>query len=147
MLRTFRTTLELAAPALLAAAVALVAGCGGGAKDSISGTVKTKDGKDVSGEIIFKAGDKEVRGGLLKGKYTVENPPKGDLDVIIKGPPGGAIAGGGAVAPPTKDAAPPAPSTDMGVPPNAKYSVAGQAGMKYKFEGGKKTDVNFDLDP
>jgi len=77
--------------ALLFTALLVGAGCGGkGAKDVVSGKV-TYDGKPISmGEVIFQLGDKEARGPIVNGQYTVENPPKGEVSILVKSPnPGG----------------------------------------------------------
>jgi len=140
-LRSSSVILRFLAPSVFLAAV-LLTGCGGGAKDVVSGTVKTKKDKLINGQIIFKSSDgKEVSGAILDGKYKVEGVPKGELDVIIKG-----TAGGSAPVPPPKDASKDMPSASGGgVAPNKKYESAG-ALPKFKFDGGKKENADFVLD-
>jgi len=146
----FPAVLRLLAPGLLLAAAAFVAGCGGGPKDVVSGTVKTKKGDKVQGQIIFRSSDgKEASGGILDGKYKIENVPKGDLDVIIKGSPGAGSAGPKPVIPNADKGEKPevgGAAAAGGVAPNKKYETAG-ALPKFKFDGGKKENVDFELDP
>jgi len=128
--------LRVLAPVFLVAAAVLVAGCSGGPSDAVSGEVKMKDGKAVNGEVVFTGGGKEYKGPLTTGKYKVENLPKGEYDVMIKG------FGGPAVQVP-KDSK--VPESNMGVSPPDKYSKPGVL-PKYNYPGGRQTQ-NFTLDP
>jgi len=127
--------LLLTLPLLLASIALVGCGGGGGAKNSVSGTVTTKDGKNVSGQVVLVSGGKEYVGPLLDGKYTVDEVPKGEADVLVKSTPG------------MISAPPPPKEKDMskfqntggpGISPPAKYAQAG-ALPKVTVTGGKQT--------
>jgi len=136
--------LRILAPALLLASALFLAGCGTSSKDSISGTVTMKDGKNVSGTVFFVGGGKEYSGPLLDGKYQTSNVPKGEYDVLVKGM--GGMAGPTVTPNVPKDV----PKTSdggnkMGVPPPDKYAKPG-ALPKFTHPGGNQTH-NITLDP
>jgi hypothetical protein len=144
-IRSSPALLRLVGSALLLTLASLVAGCGdGSAKDSISGTVKTSAGDNVSGTVVFVAGGKEAQGPLLDGKYKVDNPPKGDCDVLVKGI-GGPMGGTQVNVPKDTSKMPGNETGKTGVAPNQKYAHPGVL-PKYKFTGGKQTH-NITLDP
>jgi hypothetical protein len=125
-------------------AVVFALGCGrGGSKDVVTGSV-TLNGQGVDGTIVFVGSDgKEVNGPLLNGKYQINNPPKGEVDVLVKGAPGARTA---AVqpksAPPMPDGGKAAPA---GIAPPFKYAQRGN-GLKFKVTGGRQ-EKNFELTP
>ena len=117
--------------------VVLGAGCapGGKAPDgAVSGKV-TLGGRPVAGQVVFVGGDhKEIAAPITpEGGYQINNPPKGEYQVFVKGlpaqgpPPGAAKAPGD--APPLR-----APT---GAAPPAKYAQAGN-GLKFTVTGGEQ---------
>jgi hypothetical protein len=125
--------------------IALV-GCGSkGASDSVSGKV-TMNGQIVAGQVIFITSDKkEIASPITaEGVYTINNPPKGEVQIIVKG----AVAPGGPVARPipkgdkTPGEPPPSPMASSGATPPAKYAQAGN-GLKFTVTGGQQT---YDID-
>jgi len=128
------------------AAIAAV-GCGGkGANDTISGTVKLKTGQDVSGEIKFVVGDKEAKGPILNGKYQVDNPPRGEANIVFIAP----LGAGSKLQTPGGPTGQVKDSTTMGgaqqmTPPPPKYTQPNN-GLKVNITGGKQ-EYNIELDP
>jgi len=126
----------------------VIVGCSGGGKDaanSVSGKVQYK-GQDVQGMVVFVSGSGEFQGPILGGKYKVDNPPKGEVTVLVRGLGPGAMPGG-LKAPPGatgagKDAAP-GKTLDAGgaggVQPPAKYADAKTSDLKFTVTGGKQT--------
>lgn len=126
------------------------AGCSKGAKDVVTGKV-TLAGQKVNGAVTFIGPDKkQVTGGIVNGVYTIENPPKGDNIVLVKGHgdamPGAAKNLGGAVADPTPDKSggdmmkDNRVKSDLGVPPPPKYASEATSGLKFTVTGGKQTN-------
>src|SRR5438045_652123 len=116
---------------LLGVAFALV-GCtsGGEAHDSVTGKV-TLDGQPVAGEVVFVSGDKQVGSPIGQdGSYSVKNPPKGEVQILVKqlpGPPKNIM--------PAKDA--PEFKTPSGATPPAKYAQFNN-GLTLTVTGGKQ---------
>jgi len=131
--RTLRTTWAVSLTLLIAAILA--AGCGEKqAANVISGKV-TLDGDPVFGNVVFVSADnKEVSSPTATdGTYRIENPPVGQVKVLVKGMPG-QVTGG---APPPKDA--PAMSNKQGVAPPPKYAAATSSDLSYEVKAGKHT--------
>jgi len=131
---------------------ALVTGTGcssSGARDVVSGKV-TVSGQNVSsGQIKFlKDGKEAAMGPILNGDYQIENPPKGEVDVVITGQlggegplkrPPGAVGGakeGGNLQGDAKSG---------GVNPPPKYGMPNN-GLKFTVTGGKQKK-DWDLTP
>jgi len=120
----------------LLSAVALGLGCGdsSGAKDQVHGKV-TLNGEGVSGFVVLVGSDKkEAQGPLLNGTYHVDNPPKGEVDVLIRGMAGMAAPPG---PKPKESPTTTLPSSGSGVAPPPKYATPG-ALPKLKVTGGKQ---------
>jgi len=136
--RPVRKLINLALLSAMLFAVTFVVGCGdsSGAKDQVSGKV-TLNGQGVNGFVVFVGADKkEAQGPLLNGIYHIDNPPKGEVDVLVKGM-------GGPVGPaptPPKDSSTTGTlgGTSGGAAPPPKYAVPG-ALPKFKVTGGKQT--------
>lgn len=131
-----------------------LSGCGdagGTAKDSLKGKV-TLNTKPVAGLIVFvNAEGKELSAPLgPDGSFTVENPPAGEVTVVVrtiggvgkaKEIPGGAVVAGkgGSVLP--------SAGTGMGgEDPPAKYGDPKTSPLKYTITAGHQTK-NFELTP
>lgn len=114
-------------------------GCGGTGKSSLSGKVTLK-GSGVTGDIILIGADKkEIKGDILNGNYRIENPPKGEYDVVIRGLPTFSMP------PAAKDAPTNTAATDTAVSPPAKYAKPGSL-PKLSVTGGNQTH-NIELVP
>lgn len=125
----------------LLAAIAWVAGCGGGKSktESVSGKV-TLDGKPVAGEITFVCSDgKEVKSPLAPdGGYSIIAPAKGEAKIGIKSM---TIAVGGGKETSTK-ADLGNLGTNTGATPPAKYGNPTTSGLTYTVKGGdEKHDI------
>jgi len=121
------------------------AGCSKGVKDVVTGKV-TLGGSKVNGAVTFIGPDKKpVKGGIVNGVYTVENPSKGENIILVQGHdvamPGAAKKdfnvpdpdkGGGMMKDNTV-------KTDLGVPPPPKYGSEATSGLKFTVTGGKQT--------
>jgi hypothetical protein len=113
-------------------ALGTLAGCGGRGKapdSSVSGKV-TLGGRAVAGQVVFVGSDqKEIAAPINpEGAYQINNPPKGEYQVVVKGVPGVPVVPG------TKapgDAPPP------GAAPPAKYAQPGN-GLKFSITGGEQ---------
>jgi hypothetical protein len=114
---------------LVAAAVGL--GCAGpnGVRDCVSGTV-TLNGQPVEGMIVFITGGEETLAPLVNGLYKIDNPPKGEVDIVIRG-----MEESAPLAPPRDAAAVAAGST--GAAPPARYAAPG-AIPRFKVTGGRQ---------
>jgi len=135
---------------LLTTVVVAVTGCPSSkeAQNAVFGKC-TMNGQPVKGEVVLVGGGKEVPGPILNGEYRVENPPKGDCDILVKALPGSDIK----LTAPSKDVGnvkdgpgsmPEVPGS-TGVAPPAKYAQVGN-GLKVTVKGGKqKHDI--DLQP
>lgn len=101
-------------------------------KDSVSGKV-TLNGKPVTGIVAFIYPDnKEVTGPIqAEGKYTISNPPAGEVKVVVKG----GIIGGKVVAPTGATGAPSGPVVES---PPAKYASPNN-GLTFTVKGGHQT--------
>ena len=130
--------------ALTALAIAMLAGCGSGGKDSknqVTGKV-TLDGKPVSGTVYFQFSDnKELTSPIspTDGTYQIIDAPSGQVKVSIKGGLGGA---GPTSKPPAAKGAPEMPEMGGGaggVPPPAKYGSPTTSGLTFEVKGGKQT--------
>ena len=134
-------TLGLAATAL---AIALLAGCGSGGKDSknqVTGKV-TLDGKAVAGTVYFQFPDnKELTSPIsaTDGAYQIIDAPNGQAKVSIKGGLGG---GAPTSKPPAMKGAPEMPEMGGGpggVAPPKKYGSPTTSGLTFEVKGGKQT--------
>jgi hypothetical protein len=126
----------------LVAAIAWVAGCGGGKSktESVSGKV-TLDGKPVSGEITFVCSDgKEIKSPLgTDGGYSILAPAKGEAKIGIKSMT--AAVGGGKEAGKegaSKSAELPGMGGSSGAVPPAKYGNPASSGLTYTVKGGEE---------
>jgi hypothetical protein len=138
--------------ALLVLMVA-ISGCGKpGPKDVVSGRV-TLGGQDVKGTIVFAGADgKEVAQPLSGGKYSIANPPLGDVVVMVRGmfgPPGTEKpqkADRPKVKGPASDKM--LENTDVGggVDPPGKYYKKESSPLKYTLKGGRET-IDIELAP
>jgi len=115
-------------------------GCSGSKGDGnvVSGKVKLGD-KPVAGVVHFVYADgKELTAPIsLEGGYAITKAPTGQVKILVKGQPGSGqvIAPKGTEIPGGKDM----PTTGGGVPPPAKYSVAGTSDLTYDVKAGKQT--------
>jgi hypothetical protein len=137
----------------LLALLIVVSGCSkSGPKDVVSGKV-TLNGQDVKGIIVFSGSDgKEASFPLSGGKYSIANPPLGDVVVMVRGmmgPPG--------TEKPQKAEKPkikgPAGTTTLentdtntGVDPPGKYYKKETSTLKYTLKGGRET-IDIELQP
>ena len=152
----------------LLAAIAFLAGCGGGKgkQDIVSGKV-TMNGQAVSGIVVFVCSDgKEISSPTAPdGGYQIVAPAKGEAKIAVKGmgamPAGGAAggpapgmpgmpgggAGGGKAPPEGAPGGPNAPKADMpgmggsgagGVAPPAKYASPTTSGLTVTVTGGEQ---------
>jgi len=103
---------------LLLSTLIVGVGCGTtGPKDVVSGKVTYK-GSPVEGTITFiTAAGKEFQGPITGGAYFLNDTPKGEVRVTIKGPPTLSVQGKGDVPalPASKG-----PAVQMGVSPPKK---------------------------
>jgi hypothetical protein len=109
-------------------------GCGGAkeARDSVSGKV-TLNGEPINGMISFRSGENETSPvPILNGIYKIENPPKGEVDIIIKEMPG--MEGINTASPQDVSKT----TVKMAAIPPARYAVAG-ALPRFTVTGGKQT--------
>jgi hypothetical protein len=117
---------------LLLAVTAGLGGCGPPNKvnDSVTGKVTLK-GQPVAGEVIFVGSDRKEVGSPIgaDGSYQIYNPPKGEVQILVKGFPGAAVE-------PPKDA-PPRPGAGGAAPP-ARYARPNN-GLTMTVTGGKQT--------
>jgi hypothetical protein len=142
---------------LLASAVIVAAGCGGGKgpKNRISGKV-TMGGQPVKGRVIFFGSDgKEKDSGLgAGGAYEILDPPLGEVTIVVKGydRPAGAGEELKPTIPKTKDKAkldgPGSVGTqdEGGVNPPAKYGKKDTSPLKHTVKGGSKEEHNITLE-
>lgn len=141
--------------ALLLLVLPLV-GCSGkgGAKDSVSGTVKLGD-KPVAGSVNFVYSDGKVLDAPIspEGEYMIVNPPPGQVKIVIKPLPGSSGTGGLVGDPKAKDLAMPKDAADpggagapKGPPPPLKYQSAASTDLTYEVQKGKQTK-NIELTP
>lgn len=135
---------RLFAPLIAVAAAVFLAGCGGGDKggnkSEVSGKVTLGD-KPVSGVVTFITADgQEVSAPTdAEGKYSIANPPTGQVSVIVKPLPG---PSGPAAVMPKGGAEMPKESMDTvggGVPPPARYQAKMTSGLTYDIKPGKQT--------
>jgi hypothetical protein len=127
---------------LFAALLVGVSGCKPkGPTNFVTGKV-TLNGEPVSGLISFiDASNKETLGvpiNAADGTYTIENPPLGQVKIVVKAMPGASNAP--MVKP--KDAPMPemgAPTAMKGVSPPAKYGTATTTPLSYEVKPGKQT--------
>jgi hypothetical protein len=116
----------------------LFLGCGAStittAKNSISGTVTYK-GQPVAGEVVFVSGDnKEIVVSIGdEGRYIIDNLPKGELQILVRGTPKQTQPKGVKVPADT-----PSPVKATGVDPPVKYAQLGN-GLKLEVSGGVQT--------
>jgi hypothetical protein len=114
-------------------------GSGGGAPGvsrSVSGTVTFKDKPLPGGEVTFfggKDGKEASSAGLIdeEGKYTLTNPPVGDVKIVVHGPT------------PSSDAS--KPKKPVEIPKH--YSDRNQSGLSYKVTEEAKQTHNIELKP
>jgi len=136
--------------ALLVALLPGVTGCGSGpqgAKNSVSGTVKM-GGENVAGTVAFVGSDPNPKETPIKpdGTYQVDDPPTGQVKIVVKGMggPGGAPAG---VKPaPGGPEMPSMPGMAKGATPPAKYGSPASTPLTYDVKPGKQTH-NIELTP
>jgi hypothetical protein len=127
---------------LLFAALACLTGCPGGgpgdAKNSVSGKV-TLNGQPVSGMVGFIGSDgKEVPAPIKPdGTYIVDNPPTGDVKVVVRGMQGPSLPKGVTM----QDMGGP-----QGVQPPPKYASPATSGLTFNVTGGKQ-NYNIELTP
>lgn len=121
-----------------------VIGCGTASPDAVSGKV-TLNGQPVAGEVVFLVGGAEKAASPIKldGTYQVSNPPRGEVEVLVKGPPAlpSPPPGGKKV-----DIPPPTGSSPSGVSPPAKYARPNNGLAKLNVTGGRQTH-NIELTP
>jgi len=133
---------------VLSAAIVFAAGCGkAGPKNTVSGKV-TLNGSPVMGDVVFVGGGKEAKGPILNGEYTINDPPIGEVDVLVKGLEGAAGAPAGGLKPPPGskgDGLLDGAGAGSAVPAPAKYSQPGSL-PKFTVKGGKQTH-DIDLKP
>jgi hypothetical protein len=143
-----RTSCRLA---LLLSLIVVATGCpASGAKNVVSGTVKMSSGENVTGEVVFRnAEGKEGTTMSSNGKYSLENPPLGEVKIYVKSsmPPGGPK--GGLIKGPTDPKLKDDPTSkvgaaETGVQPPAKYAKDNE--LKFTVKGGKET-FNITLTP
>jgi len=138
------------APAALLALLIVVAGCSKpGPKDVVSGTVKL-NGQEVKGTVVIVGSDgKEMACPISGGKYSIANPPLGEVVFPVKGMfgPPGTEKGQKAEKPKIKG---PAGSmilenkdTNMGVEPPGRYYKKETSDLKRTLKGGRET---FDIE-
>jgi len=117
-------------------------GCGDGkgAKNSVSGKV-TLNGENVGGTVTFVTVDtkKEFVSPIKQdGTYQIDNPPPGQVKVVVKG-----MGMGATVKPPPagKDVAkmPEMPGSAQGKEPPAKYASEKTTPLTYEVKTGKQT--------
>jgi len=102
----------------------------------------TLNGQAVAGQVVFVGTDKtEVASPIAPdGMYRVNNPPKGQATVLVKGtgtPAGGAL--------PKDTKGPDVGGGSTGVAPPAKYATAA-GGLTFDVTGGEQT-FNIELKP
>jgi len=127
----------------LLAAIALAGGCGNkaGTGSSVSGKV-TLEGQPVAGSVVFVYGAEEKANAPIgvNGAYSIPNPPKGQVKVLVRAIPGS--TGVSPVGPIPKGSGPEMPSmggtSSAGVPPPAKYASPETSGLTYEVKGGTK---------
>jgi hypothetical protein len=136
-------------PAALLALLMVVSGCTKpGPKNVVSGTVKL-NGQDVKGTVVIVDSDgKETASPISGGKYTIADPPLGDVVFLVKG-----MAGLPGPENPQKAEKPklkgPADkileNTDrnMAVEPPRRYNTKETSDLKHTLKGGKET---FDIE-
>jgi hypothetical protein len=116
----------------------MVIGCQGkGPKSLVRGKV-TLEGQPVAGQIVIIGSDnKEKSAPLAMGQYSIENPPSGEVTIVVKGLGPGMSLGGKLEGIKTKEKGAPAgaaASPDMGVEPPAKYGKK-EGGIKKTIKG------------
>jgi len=127
--------------ALLIVSLAGVTGCGGpkGAKNTVSGKV-TVNGEPANGIVVFLGQDnKELASTPIKpdGTYQFDDPPAGQVKVLVKGMMGGAPL----IAPPAgKGPELPSMAGGMkGATPPPKYGQANTTPLTFEVKTGKQT--------
>jgi hypothetical protein len=150
---------------LFLAAVLVAVGCSGkGAKNSVTGKV-TMNGQPVKGTVVFLGANSEKQGGIEgDGTYYIQDPPLGEVTVLIKAYEKGAEFGGGGgsdkkpeipqlkptkekgVAPDTGGRSPSLPEASGGVNPPAKYGKKDSSPLKITVKGSVKEKHDFTLE-
>jgi len=127
--------------ALCVVSFAAVTGCGSqkGPKSSVSGKVTYK-GENVAGMVSFVGPDNKEVPSPIKGDgtYQVDDPPIGQVKVVVKGMLGGTVPGvqkGG----PTGGELPSMPGMAKGANPPAKYGSADKTPLSTEIKPGKQT--------
>jgi hypothetical protein len=131
----------------------VVAGCGKpGPKDVVSGTVRL-NGQEVKGTVVIVGSDgKEQASPIAGGKYSIANPPLGEVVFLVKGMLGapGAEKGQKAEKPKIKGGAGDMinqnKDTNMGVEPPGRYYKKETSDLKFNLKGGRET-VDLELRP
>jgi hypothetical protein len=132
-----RSHIVIGSIAIAIAAFAIVGcdgkGTEGAVKDSLKGNVTYK-GHAVSGEVVFIGSDRREVPVMINpdGSYIIDNPPKGELQVLVRGQPKLPPVPKGGNMP---SEAP--PSRGDGVAPPAKYARAGN-GLNFNMTGGQQ---------
>jgi hypothetical protein len=137
---------------LLAAAVIVAAGCGGGkgAKSRVYGKVSL-NGQPVKGTVFFIGTDgKQKESGIGPGgTYEIFDLPAGEVSILVKGfdKPAGEEAKPKLQEPKEKGKLPGAGSAmeDAGVNPPSKNGKKDTSPLKYTVKGGSKEEHNIEL--
>jgi len=137
--------------AFLVALLSGVSGCDSGpkgAKNSVSGKV-TLNGEKVAGTVSFVGSDPAPKETPIKpdGTYQIDDPPTGQVKIVVKGMGGPTGAAGAAKPPPGGPEMPSMPGTGMGgATPPAKYGSPATTPLTYDVKPGKQT-YNIELTP
>ena len=141
-------------PAALLGLLIVISGCSKpGPKDVVSGTVKL-NGQDVNGTVIIVSSDgKEMASIITGGKYSIQNPPQGDVVFLVAGRKGTTSPADSTMKvekPKIKGSASEMPlenaDANTGVEPPGRYSKKETSDLKFTLKGGKE-EVNLELRP
>jgi len=115
-----------------------------GARNVVTGTVKL-DGQSINmGTVTFVGGDKQVSSPIVNGSYRIEEPPIGQVTVLVIGATNSPTGDKPAEQPKIPKIKGPAGDMpmdlpDAGVNPPAKYSKKETSPLKIEVKGGKET--------